>query len=851
MAIAPGTKLGPYEVSAAIGAGGMGEVYRARDARLNRDVAIKVLPASFADDRQRLHRFEQEALAAAALNHPNILAVYDIGTQEGGAPYIVSELLEGDSLRDRLRAGPIPLRKATEYALQVSRGLTAAHDKGIIHRDLKPENIFITRDGRVKLLDFGLAKLTQTASDSSDSETRTIQSDAGTVLGTVGYMSPEQVRGKPADARSDLFSFGAVLYEMLSGKRAFHGETSADTMSAILHSEPPELTETNRTVPPALERIVRHCLEKSPEERFRSAHDVAFDLETLSTLSSTSTAATSTEKFRRRNWIVATALALVIASAGALLGRKYVGATPQPPRFHRITYERGSVISARFSPDGNSVVYDAAWLGKPAHLFSTPASGPEPRALDLETAHLFSVSKTGEAAVGLGGRVGSHLMVMGATLARSPLGGGAPREILQEVVAADWAPDGTLAVAHKDGGRMRLESPVGKVLYETSGWISDLRFNPAGDKIAFLDHPFFPDDRGWVAVIDKNGNNNQRLSGEWEAEDGLAWTPDGKEIWFSATSAGVERALTAVSLTGKQRQVLTVPGTLRVFDIYADGRVLLGAGHERVGMTGLTPDNVEHDLSWSGWTIVSDLSSDGKVLFDEQSEFAGANYMVAIRSIDGSPPVKLGDGGLGRFSPDGKWVTVITLGESRHFALSPTGAGTPKEVLVTGLDKLAGIDFFPDGNLLLIGSEGGGHGERCYLRSMEGGPMKAITPEGQNQCRSSPDSASVVATDNVGDMTVFSVRGGPPHPLPGTHGMIPVRWADNHSILAFQTAEIPARVFQIDVSTGKQKLIKTLAPGDRAGVNQLQTVAASPDGRTFAYSYQQILYDLYVVERLK
>jgi eukaryotic-like serine/threonine-protein kinase len=267
MALTLGTKLGPYEVFAAIGAGGMGEVYRARDPRLNREVAIKVLPASFSSDQERLHRFEQEA-RAAALNHPNILAVYDIGTQDDGSPYIVSELLEGETLRERLRSGPLALRKATDYALQIARGLAAAHDKGIVHRDLKPENIFITRDGRLKLLDFGLAKLTQSSVAFADSETRTIQSDVGTVLGTVGYMSPEQVRGKPADARSDLFAFGAVLYEMTSGKRAFHGESAADTMSAILHSEPPELTQTNRNVPPALEPCCSSLPGKEPGGAF-------------------------------------------------------------------------------------------------------------------------------------------------------------------------------------------------------------------------------------------------------------------------------------------------------------------------------------------------------------------------------------------------------------------------------------------------------------------------------------------------------------------------------------------------------------------------------------------------------
>ena len=541
MALTSGTKLGPYELSGAIGAGGMGEVYRARDPRLNREVAIKVLPAAFSDDRQRLHRFEQEALAVAALNHPNILAVYDIGRQDDGSPYIVSELLDGESLRERLRSGPLSLRKAVDYALETARGLAAAHDKGIVHRDLKPENIFVTRDGRVKLLDFGLAKLTQFGQASGDSETHTIQSDAGTVVGTVGYMSPEQVRGRPADARSDLFAFGALLYEMISGKRAFHGETAADTMSSILHSEPPELAETNLNVPPALERIVRHCLEKNPEERFHSAHDVAFDLETLTSISSTTVPARATSKTTSRRTIAAViAVAILVGMATFLAGKHSTGRV-EPAHFHRISYERGSVLSARFAADGQTVIYDAAWEGRPPHLFSTPASSPEPRTLDLDNAHLFAVSRSGEAALGLGGRVSNHLMVQGATLARSPLGGGAPREILHDVLAADWAPNGTLAVAHYVGGRMRLEYPIGKTLYETSGWVSDLRFSPAGDKIAFLDHPYWPDDRGWVAVVDLAGNK-KTLSGEWEAEDGLAWSPNGNEIWFTATLAGTDRS---------------------------------------------------------------------------------------------------------------------------------------------------------------------------------------------------------------------------------------------------------------------------------------------------------------------
>jgi len=289
MSLATGTKLGPYEIGAPLGSGGMGEVYRARDSRLNRTVAIKVLPASFSADPDRLQRFAQEARAAAALNHPNILSIFDIGEQQG-APYVVSELLEGETLRERLRNGPLSIRKAIDYSLQVARGLAAAHEKGIVHRDLKPENLFITEDGRVKILDFGLAKLTrpEITSEGDDAPTVHAATEPGLVMGTAGYMSPEQVRGKPTDPRSDIFSFGAILYEMISGKRAFHGDTPADTMSAILKEETPELSETARNVPPGLDRIVRHCLEKVPSQRFHSAGDLAFDLEALTDISTTS-----------------------------------------------------------------------------------------------------------------------------------------------------------------------------------------------------------------------------------------------------------------------------------------------------------------------------------------------------------------------------------------------------------------------------------------------------------------------------------------------------------------------------------------------------------------------------------
>src|SRR5499427_7611140 len=322
MTLAAGTKLGPYEILSELGAGGMGEVYRARDPRLGREVAIKVLPASFAQDADRLKRFEQEARAAGVLNHPNITAVYDFGSHDG-APYIVTELLEGETLRARLSTGAVPIRKAIDYAVQIAKGLAAAHEKGIVHRDLKPENVFLTNDGRVKILDFGLAKLKPETVEKGQTDMNTVSggTQPGVVLGTMGYMSPEQVRGKAADKRSDLFSFGTILYEMLSGQKAFRGDTAADTITAILTKEPPDLSQTNKDVHPGLDRIVRHCLEKNPEERFESARDVAFDLEALSVVSTPTTAVSAERRSpaRRPSWPLLVGVAVVSAAVAGVL----------------------------------------------------------------------------------------------------------------------------------------------------------------------------------------------------------------------------------------------------------------------------------------------------------------------------------------------------------------------------------------------------------------------------------------------------------------------------------------------------------------------------------------------------
>ncbi len=847
--------LGPYEILGALGAGGMGEVYRARDSRLNRQVAVKILPSSFSSDPDRLRRFQQEATAAAALNDPGILAVYDVGSQDG-TPYVVSELLEGETLRDRLREGALPRRKGIELAVQIARALAAAHDKGIVHRDLKPENIFVTREGRIKILDFGLAKLVraeEAATSFTSAPTAAVDTTPGIVMGTVGYMSPEQVRGQPADARSDIFAFGAILYEMLSGERAFKGDTPADTMSAILKEDPPELAEAGREISPALERIVRHCLEKNPEERFHSAHDVAFALENVSQTSQGSGAIqAAVVQPVRAAWLkpLLWFLAIVLAALGGF----FVGHRERnnsAPTFRRLTYERGMILTGRFAPDGHTIVYGASWEAKPVRLFSTAVDSPQARPLEFEAAALLGVSRSGEMALALGGKVTNHLMIRGATLARAPLAGGAPREVLEQVAYADWAPDGTPAVVHSVGGRSRLEYPIGKVLYETSGWISHIRFSPAGDRIAFMFHPAWPDDRGFVALVDLAGNA-KTISQEWEGEDGLAWSPGGDEIWFTATPAGERRILFAITPSGHLRTVLRIPGNLTLHDIAADGHVLLTFDSERVGMRGAREGSAERELTWLGWSIPEGLSPDCKwLLFSEQSEPAGANYVVAIRTLDGSVPVRLGEGNAYGFSPDEKWVAAIMPGQGQRVTLLPTGVGQPRDVPISGLENIAQARFFPDGKRLIVMGAEQGHAVRSYAVDIAGGKPAPVTPDGVGSIVLSVDGQRLAARDASGSISIFSLDGKAAQSVPGTAGMLPLQWsADGRFLFATAPDEVPARVIRVEVATGRQELVRRLSPSDSAGVYRLLPIELSPDGKCYAYSYGQTLSDLYVVEGL-
>ena len=704
MPLPNGTKLGPYEIQSLIGAGGMGEVYRARDTRLQRDVAIKILPSSLATDQDRLRRFEQEARAVAALNHPNILTILDVGTAPLAAPpdapnaptspYIVSELLEGATLRERLSSGALRERRAVDYAIQIAHGLAAAHERGIVHRDLKPDNIFLTEDGRVKILDFGLAKLTQTAPANSE-DTMPSGTQAGLVLGTVGYMSPEQVRGKPSDTRSDIFSFGVVLYEMLAGRRAFHGESTADVMSAILNHEPPELTATNREISPTLDRIVHHCMEKTPQQRFQSAGDIAFQLSELSGIRSSSSVPAlidGSPTHPARRWLLPALAALLLAFL--LAGTWFLaraGTHRDPPKFVQLTFQQGSVDSARFLSDGQSIVSASRWGSDTAmSLYTARLDSQGMRPLGVTADALASVSSTGELLVIQNLRNVGPGYVRGGTLARLPVGGGAPRPILDNVHYADWAPDGKdFAVVRfiPETHLYHLEYPVGKVLYETSGWISDPRFSRDGKKIAFIDHPIFGDDLGSVAVIDLAGHL-QKLSDSYGSAQGLAWSPKGDEIWFSAVSDGVYRALFATTLSGHVRALLSAPGNIDIQDALPDGRVLVADVNTRIILMVSTPGSTkERDFSWMDWAWLPHFSSDGQqILFGDQH--SGKLYGTFLRNMDGSPAVRLGDGDPLDISADGKWaLSRLPIGPDQ-LELLPTGAGEPRQLTHSKVEHL-------------------------------------------------------------------------------------------------------------------------------------------------------------------
>ncbi len=866
MTLVAGKHLGPYEILSLIGSGGMGEVYRGRDERLSREVAIKVLPSQFSADPDRLRRFEQEARATGMLNHPNILAVYDIGTEDGTV-YVVSELLSGETLRERLGGTPIPVRKAIEYSLQIAHGLAAAHDKGIVHRDLKPENIYVTKDGRVKILDFGLAKFTdQPISTEEHSKMATLDPGTrpGIVLGTVGYMSPEQIRNRPTDHRSDIFSLGLILYEMLTGQRAFRRDSTADTMSAILKEDPRDISDLNPTIPPSLERVVRHCLEKNPEERFQSARDLAFDLEMISGVSGTSPVPT---KVSQSHPLLRTLLVALISFA-ALSAAFYVGRStvsnmkvnkivPTEAGFQRLTYRRGYISAARFAPDGQSIVYSAAWVGNPEEIFITRPQNPVSRALEIKGS-ILSISSTGEMAILLNPQFTLGWQRTG-TLARLPIDGGAPREVLTNVQDADWSPDGkNLAVAHITPDGYTLEYPIGKVLYKTTGWLNNIQVSSDNQHLAFMDHPAIGDDRGTVKVIDLQGKV-KTLTNEFASESGLQWSLDGKEIWFTASVEGSnEQPLYAVTLDGKRRVVAAMLGNLILHDIDSKGNALISRDSRRREIAILAPgESRERDMSWFDWSFARDLSEDGKTLvFEEEGAGGGPNYSVFVRNTDGSPAVKLGEGYALSLSPDGKYVAAQLPSDLSYITLLPTGPGEPKIIRIPGINFNNGaMRWFNDNNRFMFAANQSGKQGRWWLYEMSTAKLTPITPEGVvgQTVLISADQNSILARSEQG-YAFYSPQGKIQKEISAlTFDDALVQWtSDGKGVFVVnRNAENPLEVYRVDLDNGKRTLWKVITPSDPAGIAGRGVILMTPSGNSYAYTYRRVLSDLYLVPRLQ
>jgi hypothetical protein len=851
MTLAAGTRLGPYEVIAPLGSGGMGEVYRARDARLSREVAIKVLPAELAADSARLQRFEKEARSASALNHPNIVTIYDIGS-EAGVSYIAMERVDGPTLRELLAVGPLPMRRLFQIAPQIAEGLSKAHEAGIVHRDLKPENVMVTKDGLVKILDFGLAKLSSTMSGSGEgSELPTMTGTTpGVVVGTVGYMSPEQASGEALDFQSDQFSLGSILYEMATGRRAFQKKSAIDTLAAILNEEPEAIARINPQAPAPLRWIVERCLSKEPGDRYASTRDLAREIATVRDhLSETSGAEVPTAPRRARRRMVLLSASLVLAVAAGAAVALWAGRSLRVaarPRFQQLTFVLGGIQTARFGSDGRTIVFGFQRPdSKKLEILTTMAGGIEARSLGLPSGDVLSVSRSGDLALLLSSNWKT------GTLARAPLAGGAPREIVENATGADWSPDGSaLAVTHEVGDKYRLEFPIGHVLYESAAMLRWPRVCPKGDRISFGEGGM----GGTLSLVDLKGSKKALP----DVSPPGAWSPSGEEIWTSTEERGVTR-VRAVSLSGAKRDLVDLPGSFILHDVSHEGSLLMERPRIENHLMGLlSGDKEERDIEWLDLSHPADMSADGsRVLFTEMGAGGGPSRGVYVMRSEDSQAVRLGDGTALALSPDTKWALVAQGQSETRLVLLPTGPGEAR-TLDLGTVQVGGVSnvtnpiagtFFPDGKRILVPGFEPGQDRRLYVVNVDGGKPRPIGPPGAFFTDAShvvsPDGRFVAALGPDKKAHVFPVEAGSEATsvaIPGAEeGNEVLRWCADGRCVFMRGDDGGVRV---DLRTGRREPWRTLPR--KAG-----WAVATPDGRHYVYSFYNYSSDLFLVEGVK
>ncbi len=823
MPLTQGTRLGPYEIVAPLGAGGMGEVYRARDTRLGREVAVKVLPSHLTATPEMRARFEREARTISSLDHPHICVVHDVG-REKDTDYLVMELIQGETLGERLARGPLPLAEVVRIGAQVADALDRAHRAGVVHRDLKPGNVMLARSG-AKLMDFGLSRASSAPSFATGQSSPTMApplTAEGTIVGTFQYMAPEQLEGREADVRSDLWALGCLLYEMATGRRAYEGASPASLISAILKDEPRPISDLAPMAPASLDRIVRACLTKDPDQRWQSAHDLALAL----------------------RWPQGAEPDVVAPEAKEVT-------------YRQLTFRRGCIIGARFASDGRTVVYDAAWEGGPHRIHITRTDSPETTVPALPPAILHGVSARSELALSLERHFLGSWWLASGMLAQAPLFGGSPREVAPGVGEAAWIP-GTesLAVIRRVGHENVLEFPLGNPIYSSQGWLVGLAVSPDGRHAAFLDmaglHP------GSVLRVASADGEVRTLCPMDFWNGGMAWQPDGRGILFVDSKAADGARLGVVDLEGNRRHLARfMGGYVTLQDVALSGDLLLSRSTHTYSIACSRPGQ-ERDtpLGQFDFALGKSLSEDGRtLLYDEQGVAHGGELYTYVGATDGSPPVRLGPGYARSLSPDGKWAINIHQGEVR---LLPRGAGTARRLDLSKVQAMHLLDWHPDGQrIVVLGSEPG-RGMRLYILPAAGGPARAITPEGIGYASGailkvvSNDGTRVLGMSTAGELKVHSIDDGAEvGSIPLEDGEEPIRWCSgDDAVFTWRRGEVPARVSRLDLATGERTPWREYPPNDHTGVVCSRSLLLTADGEICVHTYSHMISELFVARGL-